>query len=574
MPCFALTALFALLPTASAAPGPRDELLRIAPADAAIVVVVQNARDQFGRLRESPFAEWAPSTAIGQRILQSSEFRQLRDSAAMILHQLEIAPETLIDDVVGDAFAFAFSPPPPGGKPKEERAVILIRPRKMAALQGMLDRINELQTKSGELKSVTRKKHGGATYFERRKSESASEFYCFRGDVFAFSSSEIDIQAVIDRDRAAPAGAGKTPELVERMRQLGVVDAAGVILINPRALDAEIKARIAAARPDEKRVLARFAEVWAALDAAAIYGSLDTGLEAGVSLRFRPERLPADFRKWLVGPTDGGNSVGLIPASAIVGVAGHVRAAELIDLVASIAPVEPGKPDVKESIAQAIGPVFGRDRLATVLHALGPNWAVWADPPANESFLPTIGAAIEIAGSGENRARAEKAMAQGIEFGFQLLRVAYNAKHTDQIELKEEKDGEIVIRSLVNDKGFPAGFRPSFALVKGHLVIATSAEPIHRFTLPPPTPTLTKHERILARISGPAARSYLETHGARLAGFLVAIGVVADEKSTRDTFAALAAALELIETVELVTRGNEYGLQLAVKIKPARPLKK
>jgi hypothetical protein len=360
------------------------------------------------------------------------------------------------------------------------------------------------------------------------------------------------------------------------MRQLGVVNAAGVVLINPRQLDAEINLRVAAAKPEEKRVLARFAEVWAALETAAIYVDLDVGLEAGISLRFSPERLPADVKKWLLGPVASGGSAGLIPADALVGVAGHIRAAEVIDFVASIAPVETGKPGVKESIAQAVGPFFGRDRLATVLNALGPNWAIWAEPPVKESFLPTLVAAIEIAGSGEDHARAAKAMTQGLEFGFQLLRVAYNAKHVDQIELKEEKDAksEFVIRSLVNEKGFPAGFSPSFAVVKGHLVIATSPEPIHRFTLPAPTPVRMKPDRTLARISGPAARSYLVSHGARLAGFLVTMGVVADDKSTRDTFDTMAAALELIDAVELVARGSESGLQLAVKIKPARPLRK
>ena len=36
----------------------------------------------------------------------------------------------------------------------------------------------------------------------------------------------------------------------------------------------------------------------------------------------------------------------------------------------------------------------------------------------------------------------------------------------------------------------------------------------------------------------------------------------------------LAATLELIDSVELVTRPDENGLQIAIQIKPARPLKK
>ena len=565
-----------LLAASPAAGRTRDELLRVAPADAAIVVVVQNARDNYHNLRHSPFAEWFPSTTIGKRILESAEVRQLRDSAAMIFRELDSTPETIIDDVVGDTIAFAFSPAP-AGRSKEERAVLLVRPRRTETLRKLLERVNELQTKSGELKAISRKEHAGMAYFERQKSAGPSEFYCFSGDVFAFSSSEADIQGVLDRDKAAPTLADKTPELLERMKRLGVAEAAGLILINPRALDAEVKTRIEAAKPDEKRFLARFAEAWAALDGAAIYATLGTSVELGVSLRFQPVRLPPDLRKWLTGPAEGSSSASLLPAEALAGVAAHVRAVELIDLIASLAPVDAGKPGVKDFIDQSLAPFFGRDKLAAVLNSLGPNWAVWAEAPVGQSFLPTFVAAVEIGGgTDDERGRAEKALVQGIVFGVQLLRVGYNARHTDQIEFKEETDPKsgLVVRTLINDTVFPPGFRPSFAVVKGHLVIATSPEPILRFAPSAAEWRGGAHERIVARLSGAGSRAYLQTHGPRLVKFLTEMGIVRDEKPTREMIDMLAAGLELIESVELVTRPDENGLQIALKIKPARPLKK
>ena len=102
----------------------------------------------------------------------------------MIFRELDTTPEAIIDDVVGDAVAFAFSPAPPD-RPKDERAVILVRPRKTETLQKLLDKINELQTKSGELKAVSRKEHAGMAYFERQKpagnrSSTASAATCSR----------------------------------------------------------------------------------------------------------------------------------------------------------------------------------------------------------------------------------------------------------------------------------------------------------------------------------------------------------------------------------------------------------
>ena len=84
--------------------------------------------------------------------------------------------------------------------------------------------------------------------------------------------------------------------------------------------------------------------------------------------------------------------------------------------------------------------------------------------------------------------------------------------------------------------------------MKGYLVVSTSPEPIQRFT--PPAPPPGEGNRTLARLSGTAARAYLQTHGARLAQFLSEMGMVSDPKATRETIETLAATLELIDSVE------------------------
>ena len=172
--------------------------------------------------------------------------------------------------------------------------------------------------------------------------------------------------------------------------------------------------------------------------------------------------------------------------------------------------------------------------------------------------------------------RRRKPLAQGIEFGFQMLRVAYNAKHADQIELKEETDPKsgIVIRSLVNDKGFPPGFRPSFAVVKGYLVLATSPEAIRRFT--PPVSDNPTHA------AAPDTCPPLRPSLARLSPRLTANGSRSSSRNARGhqreadprTVRHAGFGLELIDSAELISRPDENGLQLAVKIKPAKPLKK
>jgi hypothetical protein len=548
---------------------PRDELLRVAPPNAALLLVVQNARVHVHNLIESPFGHWFPTTTIGKTLLASADLKQLQDLGTMIVRELGITPQELIDEILGDCVAFAFTPAPPG-HPNDERAVILVRPRKPAVLAQLVDRLNQLQLKSGELKAVVRRDHRGAIYYERQQVSGISEFYCFQGEVFAFSSSNIDIQAVIDQSKA------KATEnvLIDRLRQLGVADSPVVLLIQPRPLDAEVKAKVAAAPPDEKQFLNRFAEVWASLDCAAVDLNLDTNLEVGLSLRFRSGELPAITSKWLTGPRTNRPAEVLIPKNALVGFSAHASATELIDLVASLAPMESNKPGLKEWIGQTLGPVIGKDKLPLVLNSLGPNWAAWAEPPQPGAFLPTLVAAVEIHGTGEPRAKAEQALVEAIEYGFRTARVAYNANHTDQIEVKEETDSQtgVVILSLVNDKGFPPGFRPSFGVQHGYLVLATAPEAIKRFEVPAPAARPNDYATV-ARLSGSACRAYLLTHGPLLAKFLAQLDA-GNEQELTGHIKTIADVLELIDSADVIVRGDDTCLRIAVRVKSTKPLKK
>lgn len=553
--------------------GPRDELLRVAPTDAALVVVVQNAREHAKGLAGSPFVEALPRTAVGKKLLQVIDLQQVRDVTSTVLPALGTTPQALIDDVLGDAVAFAYSPAP-AGKPSDERAVILIRPGKPEALAKIVERINELQKQSGELKALARREHAGGEYFERQKPEGGEpEFYCFRSGVFAFSANETDIKGVLDRDRSVPKDA--PAPLVVRMQKLGVADTLAVVLVNPRPLDAEVKAKIAAAKPEERRLFARFGQLWDALEFAAVSLSVGTDAELALSLRFHQDKVPADVKTWLVGPREPIAAARLIPDNALAGFAGHAKASELLDLAASLAPEPAGRPGVKEWVAKTLGVVVVPQKLALVLDSLGPNWAAWAVPPEKDGFLPVVVGAVEVSGEGEKRAVAEKTLLQTVEFGFQTARVAYNSRHADQIDLEETRDAAtgVVIKSLVNEKGFPPGFRPSFALVKGYLVVATSPDAITAFKGPPAGDGAKDGTALLARFSGTHTRAYLVTHGDKLAKFLGELG--AGDESTLRAYATTATeVLELIDTIDLTRRDLENGLKVSVRVKPTKPFKK
>jgi hypothetical protein len=125
----------------------------------------------------------------------------------------------------------------------------------------------------------------------------------------------------------------------------------------------------------------------------------------------------------------------------------------------------------------------------------------------------------------------------------------------------------------VNEKGFPAGFQPSFALKQGYLVLASSPDAIRRFDPSLPRPSTARETSTLAKLNGTQTRAYLQTHGAKLAKFLADVGI-GDEKGLAEHIANLADVLELVDSAEVILRSDEKGLQIAVRINTAKSLKK
>ena len=62
---------------------------------------------------------------------------------------------------------------------------------------------------------------------------------------------------------------------------------------------------------------------------------------------------------------------------------------------------------------------------------------------------PVLVGAVKVQTDGPKGAEAAEALVQSLDYGFQAARIAYNASHKDQLALREEKDGDAVIKSLV-----------------------------------------------------------------------------------------------------------------------------
>lgn len=562
----ALLALLTLVPLSPAA-GPRDEVLRLVPADAAIVGLAQNAREHVRAVAGSPFAKWLSASEAG-KAGGGADAKMIQLALEPVALALGVKPDELLDDMFGDAVAFAYSPPP-AADPAAERGVLLVRPRKPEALRTLVDRVNALQATTGEVKAVVKKTHAGEEYWARQKPDGGAEFYAYRGGVFAFSGTEPDIRAVIDRDRAPDRPAEKGMDWGAALARLKVEDAAAVVLVNPRPLDAEVKAKLAAAKPDEKPVLEAFATVWAALDAAAVYLAVGADAEVGLSVAFRPDALPPAARGWLTGARTPSRLWAAVPPDAPFAAAGRFGAGELLDLFRALLGAD-GRKGLDAALADGLGPLLGKDKIGRTLAAVGPDWAVWAEPPrAGEGVLPVLVGAVEV---GPADTEAERGIRRAVAFGVEAARFHYNRTHPDQIDLTETRDGDVTVVTLSNPAVFPPGVRPSYAFKGGFLVAASTPEAVKRFRPPAGGVSAASAETVAGRFSGPTARDYLKAHRDGLAAFVGKTGG-GPEADVRKQIDEIVGVLEAVDRVEVVVRGTDAGLKVGVRAKLVKPLK-
>src|SRR5262249_27241043 len=158
-----------------------------------------------------------------------------------------------------DAVVFAYRPGPPG-QPDKEQGLALLRARDDALLTRLIERINEDQKKSGELKALQERVHKGVKYYRRTEAK-GNRFYWTSGPLLAYTGEEDLLRRVIDLN-AAPRPAAAASVLAVRLRDVGADRSFAALWINPRTLDAELQRTADNAPAADGAVLKRFLVYW------------------------------------------------------------------------------------------------------------------------------------------------------------------------------------------------------------------------------------------------------------------------------------------------------------------------
>jgi hypothetical protein len=550
---------------------PREELLRLVPGDVGFCLVIQDLRGHSQAFLESPFVRQFRATPMAQALGKAGETQKLTEADHVLQQLLGIDFIRLRDDILGDAIVLAYRPGPTGHD-DQEQDLILLRARDPQLLAGLIDRLNTAQKGSGEVLAVEARKHQGVEYYRRQERSKGDHFYYLRGPVLAVSSKEGMVQRVIDLDQA---GANQ-PMVARQLERLGAGQALAALWVNPRAFDAEIERKAAAARGTEAAVRRAVLTYWKALDGIGLWGTLGkTDFELELGFLARAQEMPEPGRKLFAGPGKAAQLWQRIPSNAMVAIAGRFDPAETTEFISTFLTPE-ARQAMREAAERGPGAVLGKDLFNEILPNLGPDWGFWVTaPPANEAaWVPQGTLAVRVR-PGKGQPPVDRTLLSGLNTLAVLAVLSYNGSHSDRMSLQTTEQDKVEIQYLTGPKQFPLGLQPAFASKEGYLLLASSPEAVRRFRAPQPTATdaASPAEVPLLRISYTEIGRYLKTRREALAAAAAEFNPITKEEARR-RLDELAAHLQLFDRLELNQRSDPGRLRLVLRLRVAEPLRK
>ena len=552
---------------------PREQLLRYVPEKVGFCLVLNDLRSQSDALFESPFVQQFLQSPLGKALALSDEIKQLSNTEADIKSQLGVDWKQLREEIFGEAVVLAYRPGPPG-KPEQEQGLILVQARNAKLLAKLIDQLNAGQKASGDLKTLESKQFEGATYFQRTEKKDTN-FYYLDGSTLMFSGQESMLKEALAQHSALKES--EAP-VTRRFRELGADKALLSLWINPRAFDAQLEA----SSQDKTKTAAEIAfagaliQYWKALDSVVVSVALDKELKARIGFQTRVADLPVPARQFLKQAAQPSEVWSAIPDDALFAVGGRVDVAALFEMLGEFMPEanrQSARDDLNRSVAAALGK---EDFFKEVLPHIGPDFGFYLSAPstADKGWFPQAVLAVRVGDAGEKPPFRE-ALLSALDGYARLATVGYNKLHPkEKMSLKTVVQGNREVKYLVNENGFPAGFRPAAGLHEGYLVFASSPEVLGRFadTFKPGVAKFAE-EVPLARASLKDLRRWLKERQAVLTPIMAEQNkLTKDEAQQRMT--ALLSGLEFVDRLEISQRATPGQVVFTLTVQTAQPLRK
>jgi hypothetical protein len=233
-----------------------DDLLRMTPADAAIVATIENLRDRAPIVTESPVFKRLCELPAVRTWWESEGSAKILSARDHIEKSLGYPWPILRDEILGDAVvaAFAFDPGAPNDAP---RGLILLRAREPKILETALKNANEARRRDKSLESIDVRRAGSVEYSHRSfiKGKRPDDYLAILpGGTLVWSNNEAWLKRAIDRGRGDESKGMRDNPLFESVRGDLPGDSLIQIFIEPRFLEKLLKARKQIDRDGEKGI--------------------------------------------------------------------------------------------------------------------------------------------------------------------------------------------------------------------------------------------------------------------------------------------------------------------------------
>lgn len=390
-------------------------LLRLVPADAAAVVVIEDAETHYQRLIGSRLWRDLMALPAVRQWRDSDRFRDLLRArgeieAALDLPSLEAAWPKLL----GDAVALAIRPDP-GGDPDHPQGLLLLRSRDPALVARLLDRLNALESDQGLL-AVESPTHRGKGFSIRRfrpGTKPNEAYVLFDDGVFAWANSDEFIRAVIDhqidggglstRDRFQNAWA----ELPNPAVVSGYIDA--------RFLEGQLK--LGKLKDQQAPVESLIRRMIGAADAVGMALAWKEGrIELHLHEVFDATRIDEPLRRWAARPMTGdpGTWLADLPESTLAVAFGPLDGLAFVDLLIGLVP-RSERARIDAAMTLASGLLLGLDPRTEVLPNLGPQLLASVSwPSESPRATPRFTLALGLGGPADQVERLRGATANAL----------------------------------------------------------------------------------------------------------------------------------------------------------------
>jgi hypothetical protein len=459
-----------------------------------VCLVVTDLRENSSQIAGAGWFQALWRSPLRGLVAQTPEVKRLLQVQQELRKHFQIDFARMRDDLFGDAVVFAYRSGS-HGKPEGEQGLFLLWARDPALLERLIDLLQLEQKKTGALKELETRVYKTIKYVQRIE-KTRPQYYFRDGALLAFSSDEGLLKRVIDRHVTSKAPARLLSEAFEAWP---AKKALAALWINPRMLDAELEAKAKQAEGSEAAVLRHLLVYWKALDGIVVTLGVRPDLEVSLALRARGEKLPPAWRRLIDEAARPGALWGRLPGKPLMAVVGRFDARALSESMAEFMTPEARK-GFTDTVSRVLSAPLGMDVFEEVLPNLGPELGAFVGAPADGELFPRVLVALQVR-PGNQDAPVDQALLKGLHSGAMLAVLSYNSTHADQVRLRTERQGAVEVRFLTNEKTFPKGLRPAFALKAGFLVVASTPEVVRAFAAEPAEPKATSAEKPFLRMT-------------------------------------------------------------------------